>query len=310
VRSALRDALKKFSFEAFLALDRVGLHVLPKHYYTPIPDYRWLRENRSAWLGRSPMTGVRWDLDEQLRWLRVVTEKHAAEVAGLSVYRELAARGAGPGYGPIESQVLHCAVRALLPETILEIGGGISTQVSLYAAAMNRKEGRPASRMICVEPYPRPALRALSEITLVEKTCQAAPASTFDALKSGDLLFIDSSHAVALGSDVVKIFLDIIPRLRAGVYIHIHDIYLPYLYHRTPLSDYFAPQETALLLALLTDNPRLEILACLSGLHYDRPAQLKALLPDYVPQANDEGMAVPGGETGHFPSSIYLRVKR
>lgn len=306
----LKNALKKLSFDAFLALDRAGVHLLPKHYYTPLPDYAWLRANKPLWTGRAPLTGVRWDLDEQLRWLRGVTEKYSAEVAGLAVYRELAARGAGPGYGPIESQVLHCAVRALAPETILEIGSGISTQVSLYAAAMNRKEGRPATRMICVEPYPRPALRALGEVALIEKVCQAVPTATFEALKSGDLLFIDSSHAVALGSDVVKIFLEIIPRLRAGVVIHIHDIYLPYLYHRTPLSDYFAPQETALLLALLTDNPRLEILACLSGLHYDRPAQLKALLPDYVPQANDEGMAVPGRESGHFPSSLYLRVTR
>ena len=138
--------------------------------------------------------------------------------------------------------------------------------------------------------------------------CQAVPASVFESLRAGDLLFIDSSHSVALGSDVVKIYLDILPRLADGVYVHIHDIYLPYLYHRTPVSDYFAQQETALCLALLIGNPRLKIMACLSGLHYDRASELQAFLPDYDPQENEEGMCVQGTEELHFPSSLYLRV--
>jgi hypothetical protein len=300
----LRKALKKLSFDTFLALDRVGLHVLPKHYYTPVPDYQWLKENQAHWTQRAPLSGIEWDLDAQLTWLKETCEPHYHEVKGLNLYHELVAKGAGPGYGPIESQVLHCFVRSLRPRTILEIGSGLSTLASLHASRLNRTQ----SKLICIEPFPRPAFRQLTDVHHIEKACQATPISVFDDLAEGDLLFIDSSHSVALGSDVVRIYLEIIPRLKRGVYIHIHDIYLPYLYHRTPMSDYFAHQETVLLAALLTENRRLRILGCLSGLHYDRTEELKTLLTDYVPQSNQEGMSVPGSDLGHFPSSLYLQV--
>jgi len=304
----IKNTIKKLSFDTFLALDRLGVHVLPKHYYTPVPDYQWLRQNKEFWIKRSPLLGVEWDLEAQLQWLKEICSPYYSEVKGLNHYQDFAAKGAGPGYGPIESQVLHCVVRSLSPGTILEIGSGLSTLASLFAADLNRNEGRPDSQVICIEPFPRPAFRELKAITHIEKVCQAVPASQFEALKAGDLLFIDSSHSVALGSDVVKIYLDIIPRLKKGVLIHIHDIYLPYLYHRTPMSDYFAQQETVLLLALLTGNPNLRVKACLSALHYDRTTGLKTLLSDYVPQGNEEGMVVPGTEAGHFPSSLYLEV--
>jgi hypothetical protein len=122
-------------------------------------------------------------------------------------------------------------------------------------------------------------------------------------------LFIDSSHAVKTGSEVLRIYLDIIPALPAGVHIHIHDINLPYEYSRDALSSYYASQETALLLALLTDNPRLSVQACLSALHYDRAEQMHALLPDYLPQANQDGLPAPDAGPAHFPSSIWLLTK-
>jgi hypothetical protein len=65
-------------------------------------------------------------------------------------------------------------------------------------------------------------------------------------MEAGDLLFIDSSHAVKTGSEVLRIYLEIIPGLPAGVYVHVHDINLPYLYSRDALSAYYASQETAL----------------------------------------------------------------
>src|SRR2546422_4976963 len=66
---AVRSFLKRLSFDLFMLGDRLGVHFLPKHYHTPIPDYRWLRHNRMLWARRASLTGVHWDLDEQLRWL-------------------------------------------------------------------------------------------------------------------------------------------------------------------------------------------------------------------------------------------------
>jgi hypothetical protein len=110
-----------------------------------------------------------------------------------------------------------------------------------------------------------------------------------------------------VGSELQRIYLEIIPRLRPGVVVHIHDIFLPYLYSPDALSTYFGWQETTLLAALLTANPRLQIAASLSILHHTRPRELAAILPDYVPRATDRGLYAKG--KGHFPSSIWILVR-
>jgi len=54
----------------------------------------------------------------------------------------------------------------------------------------------------------------------------------FDSLEGGDFLFIDSSHELRVGNDVARIVCDIIPRLKPGIVLHLHDIFLPYEYPR------------------------------------------------------------------------------
>jgi hypothetical protein len=307
-RASARRLLKEASFKLFFVLDRLGLHVLPKHYYTPLPDYRWLAENKPAWMGRAPLVGVVWDLQQQLDWLDRICRPYYGEVAGLEFYRGVLASDVGPGFGEVESQVLHCFLRAVAPSRVVEIGSGASTACLIHAAEMNRREGRAGARITCVEPFPKKAFRRVESVRHIEQRCQAVPAAVFAELGPGDLLFVDSSHAVKVGSDVLRIYLDIIPRLAPGVYIHIHDVYLPYLYPRDALTAYFGSQETSLLLGLLTNNARLSVLACLSALHYDRPLALAALLGDYRPQANVEGLPPSSTAVGHFPSSLWLRT--
>jgi predicted O-methyltransferase YrrM len=303
-----RQLIKEASFKLFFVLDRLGLHVLPKHYYTPLPDYHWLAENKPSWMGRAPLTGITWNLQQQLDWLAQICRPYYTEVAGLEFYRGVLASGVGPGFGEVESQVLHCFLRAVAPPRVLEIGSGASTACMIHALGMNREEGRTASRITCIEPFPRKAFRQAASVRHIEQLCQAVPAPVFAELGPGDLLFVDSSHAVKVGSDVLRIYLDIIPRLAPGVYIHIHDVYLPYLYPRDALTAYFGSQETSLLLGLLTNNARLSVLACLSALHYDRSQALAEILGDYRPQANVEGLSPSPAEGDHFPSSLWLRT--
>lgn len=299
-----RHRAKRVSANLFMTLDRFGVHVLPKHYYTPIPDYSWLRRNIGAWANRSPLRGVHWDLNEQLNWLAEMCRPYYHEVAGLHIYRN--SQGFGPGFGPIESQVLHCVIRKLCPLRIVEIGSGASTACMVHAVTRNQAEGKPGARITCIEPYPSQALRELEHVVLIEQPCQVVSASIFEQLEPGDLLFIDSSHAVKIGSELPRVYLDIIPSLPAGVLIHIHDIYLPYLYPTTALLDYFGWQETVLLLALLTNNDRLSVLASLSALHHDKAGDLANVLPDYEPMVTPNGLVASYEEPGHFPSSCWL----
>jgi len=306
---AVRSFLKRLSFDLFMLGDRLGVHFLPKHYHTPIPDYRWLRQNRMLWARRASLTGVHWDLDEQLRWLTGLCSPYYHEVRGLHVYRELASSGVG--YRPIESQVLHCFIRARRPATVIEIGSGVSTACMLHAARLNQEEGHRGSRLICIEPYPTKGFARLEGITHVRDLCQAVPMSLFRELVAGDLLFVDSSHAVKTGSDTQRIYLEVIPQLPPGVFIHIHDITFPYLHDPDVLWNYWAWQETVLLLALLIHNPHLSVMACESALHHDRTEALAEILTDYRPRVLAEGLGVSPNsmERNHFPNSIWLETR-
>jgi predicted O-methyltransferase YrrM len=300
--------LRKVAATTFFTFDRVGLHVMPKHYSTPVPDYTFLRNNPDSWRGRVELRGVDWDLDAQLSWLRSICEPYYGEVRGLKRYAEITETGVGPGYGPIESQLLHCFIRSQRPRLVVEIGSGVSTRIMLDDAERNRQEGLGETHIIAIEPNAREELRRVPGITLNEAFVQKVPLSFFDQLEAGDMLFVDSSHAVKTGSDVVRIFMEIVPRLKPGVFIHIHDISLPYLYPRFAESMFIGWQETTLVLALLMNNEHLKVLCCQSALHYDRPYEMAAITTDYRPQENKDGL-VAGDPTGrHCPDSLWLQT--
>lgn len=310
-RKWARRLLRGLWFKAFLAFERVGLHVLRKTFYSPIQDYHWLAQNQEFWIRPCSLIGIDWCLNTQLEWLGKICGPYYSEIAGLRFFNESAARGWGPGFGAIESQVLHCFIRAHAPPRVIEIGSGQSTVSMLHASEMNAKEGRSVSRITCIEPYPRKALQQLQDVTLLKLPCQAVSNSVFSQLATGDLLFIDSSHAVKVGSDVLRIYLEIIPRLPSGVFIHVHDINLPYLYNRSTLSSFFmqGSQETSILVALLTENRRLGVLASLSALYYDRAKELKAILSDFEPQPTVDGLCPSYPLPGHAPNSIWLQTR-
>ena len=185
----------------------------------------------------------------------------------------------------------------------------MSTAVVVDAVARNRAEGRPGTEVTSIEPYPSDGLRRLAEageVTLVDRPAQEVAVEVASQLEAGDVLFIDSTHTVRTGSEVVDLYLDVLPRLRAGVLVHIHDIYLPYLYSPLVLHELWDWQETVVLAALLSENPNFAVRCLTALLHTERPDDLRALLPEYRPARLDDGLA-PGGEVdGHLPLSCWL----
>jgi predicted O-methyltransferase YrrM len=254
------------------------------------------------------MRGIDWDLDAQAGWVRAMTEPYVSEVEGLAGFREATRAGFGPGYGPIESLLLHCVLRSLRPARVLEIGSGVSSVVTEEALRMNRTEGRDG-RLTCVEPYPRKRLREIPGLDLHEVSAQRAPVALFDALEAGDVLFIDSTHTVKTGSELARIYLEIVPRLSAGVVIHVHDVFLPFTYAPDIMTNLFDWQESTLLAALLCGNRRLRVLGCLSALHEERSARLREMFLDYQPALTTAGLFGGSVPDGHFPSSIWIEVK-
>lgn len=281
--------------------------VLPKHYYTPIADIHELARTQAIWAHRSPMTGIEVDIEQQATRLRESVQPFEPEYRLNGPYKEGMTKGFGPGYGYIEAQCLHGVLRWLKPKRVIEVGSGVSTYCTLKAVELNAAEGHPAE-ITCVEPFPSSYIRDNPKINLIPRKVEELDPAEFDKLEHGDFLFIDSSHAVKPCGDVAHLYLEVLPRLKPGCVIHIHDIYFPYAYQRDVLYGLFQIMETAMLQALLTNNNRLEILFSLSMLHYDAQDVLKTVFPEYRPAPDVNGLSQPD-TVGHFPSSIYLRVR-
>jgi hypothetical protein len=90
---------------------------------------------------------------------------------------------------------------------------------------------------------------------------QAVDTALFSRLGDGDILFIDSTHVVAPGSDVVHLFTRVLPTLAPGVLVHVHDICLPFeTAWDWTFQTYRFWNEQYLLHAFLTANADWEIL--------------------------------------------------
>jgi len=310
----LRRQAKRLLFALHRLGTRLGVHVLPVHYYSAVPDLLQLERTRDVWAHRSQLPGVAVDLDAQVRNLEAICLPYQSEYAGNPAYTHAVEHGFGPGYGYVEAQALHAVVRSLKPRRVIEVGSGVSTWCLLHALAMNREETGREFSLTCVEPHPSRHLRGLAGIRLLEQEVQRLSyAEGFAELGAGDLLFIDSSHTVKPGSDVNHLILEILPRLPPGVLVHVHDVFLPYDYARTVLRTFFHWMETALLHAFLIANERVEIVFCESMLHYDRPEALRRVFPEYRPAPDADGIGAHAplelAAEGHFPSSIYLRMR-
>ncbi len=93
-------------------------------------------------------------------------------------------------------------------------------------------------------------------------------------------LFIDSSHTVKIGGDVNYLFLEVLPRLKPGVIVHVHDILFPFDYRRDWVMDEFRFwAEQYLLQAFLSFNSEFEVLLSNSYLAYRYMEDLKATFP-------------------------------
>lgn len=314
MRLVSRNAIKRALLGVHKAGIRLGIHVLPVHYYSPLPNILELRRTQDVWAKRSELPGLHIDLDQQAATLRAACSPYQSEYAGNAAYREGMSGRFGPGYGYVEAQALHGFIRHFKPRRIVEVGSGVSTWCMVKAAERNAREGGQAGRITSIEPFPSTHLRSLREVDLVPLQVQTVPLEVFTELGENDVLFIDSSHTVKPGGDVNYLILEVLPRLRPGVIVHFHDIFLPYDYQRDVCQSFLHWSETSLLRAYLAFNDRVKLLVCMSHLHYDRKEVLREVFPEYEPQADANGLrpesARPFEQSAqHFPSSTWLQIR-
>lgn len=253
------------------------------------------------------MIGVRGaDVEEQFDFLESCCPPEFVEQLKQNlVYSSACEENGEPGFSQIDADFLHCFIRSVRPNKIVQVGCGVSTSLILNAASAC---GDYQPEVVCVEPYPTQFLKRAShsgQIRLVQEKAQLVAIEELTRLGENGFLFIDSTHTVKPGSEVNRLIFEVLPRLESGSWVHFHDIYFPYDYQRGILDEeLFFSNESALLHAFLIDNSKFTIRLSQSMLHHADPARLARSMPNYRPSANDEGVRASEGD---FPASIYLQ---
>jgi predicted O-methyltransferase YrrM len=289
---SLRDRLTYLRYawvkRSFRFWERHGVHVVPVHFYEPIPDTRLL--SPALWSEPRALPGIELRAEPQLERLRDFAARYRAE------YERFPRHATGDPtqyheengqFASTDAEVLHCMIRASRPRLVIEIGSGFSSLITAAALRRNAEEGAPGE-LVCIEPYPGAVLQGgVPGLTrLITAPVQAVPLATFDQLGAGDVLFIDSSHVVTIGSDTTREVLEIVPRLAPGVLVHFHDIFTPIEYPRSwVLDEHRFWNEQYLVEAFLSFNDRFEILYAGSFLHVTQPERLREFSPHYRPEA-------------------------
>jgi predicted O-methyltransferase YrrM len=191
-------------------------------------------------------------------------------------------------FSRLDAWVLQGMLRHFRPRRMIEVGCGYS---SLVTARVNREHLDGGLQFTCIEPYPPEFLGAgIDGISqLIPSRVEELPIDPFLELGDGDVLFIDSSHAVKTGGDIVFLFGEVLPRLAPGVVIHVHDIFLPWDYPQDWVFEGRAWNEQYLVRAFLAYNSAFRILLGVGWMSHYRPEVLSEVVPGYPLKHRDGG---------------------
>jgi hypothetical protein len=253
-----------------------GMYPIVSHYYDPLFDYRKRRDRRIP-------SQLLLDGPRQINTLKKLSYSNEWDQLPLDSRNDGSVHFhyRNGSFEILDAECYHGIIRSLKPKQILEVGSGFSTLLALEAIRKNKEENSDYHCLLtCIEPYERPFLDSL-EVTLMRQKVEDIPFEHFQALQSGDILFIDSSHVIRPGGDVLHLILGVLPRLQRGVWVHVHDIFLPNDYPLQWLSREFRLwNEQYLLEAFLLAGEQYEIMAALNYLQVNYPEALREVMPN------------------------------
>jgi Methyltransferase domain len=125
-------------------------------------------------------------------------------------------------FSSLDAAALMYFALSRTPRTYLEIGSGYSTKFLKFTVA----SAALSTRVISIDPQPRSEIDVLCD-EVIRSPLEELELSIFDRLEAGDICFFDGSHRVFTNSDTTVFFMDVLPRLKKGVLVHIHDIFWP-----------------------------------------------------------------------------------
>ena len=256
----------------------IGVFPIRDHYYEPLFNPRHLRfplhQDRS-------LPGIDLNIQGQLSLLDRFSyaeelRRFPRRASGKAEYFY-----ANRNFGPGDAEYLYSLIRLHKPARIVEIGSGMSTLMALNAIDANRKEvASYACRHVCVEPYEMPWLSDLKGVEVVRSVVQSVDKDLFRPLGENDILFIDSSHVIRPQGDVICEYLEILPILRSGVLIHVHDIFTPRDYPEEWVLDQVRFwNEQYLVEAFLSFNSAFRVVGAVNFLAHHHRDQIETKCP-------------------------------
>jgi hypothetical protein len=257
-----------------------------KDFSSPLPTVSVLKRNKDRWNRPSPLKGVEYDLDSMKSYLDDLLGRYLEEFLDIPPYKDLYSHGFGWGYTAVDALTLYLMIRHIKPRNYVEVGSGLSTYYCSLAASKNREEGFPI-KITCIEPFPFEKLYSIPDVEIISKEVQDVELVFFEQLEKNDVLFIDSSHILRVDGDVPYLYIEVLPTIKKGVYIHIHDIPLPYNFPFPPELWIFETPEPAfwneamVIQAFLAFNTDFEIFLSLPLIRYFDEDFLKEAIPIY-----------------------------
>jgi predicted O-methyltransferase YrrM len=265
----------------------------PGHYYSPIAEPEEYKAQQKHFSATEEYVPAEIDFDEkgQLDLLHCLAEYysdfskvHDTETGRFQLDNVFFTYSDALG--------LYSMMRHKKPKRIIEIGSGFSSALMLDT---NEVFFDSAITMTFIDPNTerlKSQLRKGEKIALAEAKIQDADPALFQSLEKGDFLLIDTSHVSKSGSDVNHIYFNILPKLKKGVIIHIHDIFFPFEYPaQWILKENRSWNEVFLLRAFLSFNPEFKVR------YFNNFMELrhKAFFEENMPLALQRNSTVCGG---------------
>lgn len=255
----------------------IGVFPIKDHYYEPLFNPRRI----SGSLHDRDLPGVKFDINSQRNLLNKFN--YSEELRQFSFNRKSDEEFYfnNERFTVGDAEILYSMIRYLKPERVIEIGSGMSTLIAAAALKKNKIDNANYSPShICIEPYPRSWLKKRNDVTLVQKNLEEIGSEFFIELKENDILFIDSTHMIKPKGDVLTEYLEILPIIKPGVVVHIHDIFTPKNYpDEWILNAVSFWNEQYLLEAILSFSDKFEVLLALNFLFNTEKELLESRCP-------------------------------
>lgn len=260
-----------------MILLKVGVFPIRNHYYEPQFDFR---EDPFSYANKRALRGIDLNVEGQLKMLERLT--FSQELLGIPSTKTeaLEFHFNNHGFESGDAEYWYQLIRLVKPKRIFEVGSGYSTLIATKAVSENRKnDANYQCEHICIEPYEMSWLEDL-EVTVLRKKVEDVDLSFFSELEENDVLFIDSSHVIRPGGDILFEYLEVLPSLNSGVIVHIHDIFSPQHYPMKWIKDEVRFwNEQYLLEAFLSSNREWRIVGALNYLFHNHYEKLKSVAP-------------------------------